>query len=53
MIQLIVYYAINAKYILVKKILVNKMGRNISGQVLIGVFYAANTSAFIILLGLF
>ena len=52
-IQLIIYYAINMKYILVTNILINKMGRNLSGQVFIGVFYAEKISAIIIILRLF
>ena len=35
------------------KILINKMGRNLYGQLFIGVFYTAETSAIVILLSLF
>ena len=38
-IQLIIYYAINVKYILVTKIPINQMGRNLFGLLSIGVFY--------------
>ena len=47
------YHTINVKYIYVMKIMINQMGHNLSGQILIGLFYDLKTSAIIIILGLF
>ena len=52
-IPLIIYHAINVKYILVTNIVIKQMVRNLSGQIFIGVFYTSKTSAIIILLNLF
>ena len=52
-IQLIIYYAINVKYIWGTNIVIKQMGRNLSDQIFIGVFYTAETSTIIILLSLF
>ena len=53
MIQLVIYYAINVKYILVTKKVIKQMGRNFSGELFIGVLYTTKTSAIIIFLSLF
>ena len=52
-IKSIYYYTINMKYILVTNIVIKKMGRNLSGEIFIGVFYTEETFAIIILLSLF
>ena len=52
-IRLIIYYETNVEYILMMNILIKQTVRNLSGQIFIGLLYAAKISEIIILLSLF